>query len=372
MNIMNNSKKSNIVILLGIFFTCVLVSCSVNNRSGSNEQEITTESSEYKICPTEKWEHSIPENEGVSSDTLSELYEKYGKQGTILIVRNGKILAENYPAPFDTCYLHHIFSCTKSVTSILTGIAIDKGYFNLNDSLLSFFPEYTFKNVDSRKKAITIHHLLAMSSGFKWKDGIGGKDLLAMLKTSDWTQTIIDPPMLHEPGTHFNYSCGDTQLLSTIIQRKTGTKMEDFAKENLFAPLGIKNYKWDYKNSYHGITPGPWGLYLSVRDMAKIGYLYLNEGKWDTTQVVTKEWVEKSVSVQTSRGKNKDAYGYQWWIIDGLEYYTYTARGWYGNRYAFINVIPDLDIVVAVAGNIDNGQNYNILKQYIIPSVIKN
>ena len=106
--------------------------------------------------------------------------------------------------------------------------------------------------------------------------------------------------------------------------------------------------------------------------MAKIGYLYLTGGKWDTTQVVTKEWVDKSVSVQTSRGKNKDAYGYQWWIIDGLAYYAYSARGWYGNHYAFINIIPDLDIIVAIAGNINNGQNYDILKRYIIPSVIEN
>jgi len=199
---MSNCKKSKIITLFGIFLTCILVSCSLKN--GSNEQEITTEANEYRISPTEKWEHSNPENEGISNDTLSELYKKYGKQGTILIVRNGKILAENYPIPFDTCYLHHIHSCTKSITSILAGIAIDK-----------------------------------------------------------------------------------------------------------------------------------------------------------------------SVSVQTSRGKNKDAYGYQWWIIDGLAYYAYSARGWYGNHYAF-NIIPDLDIIVAIAGNINNGQNYDILKRYIIPSVSGN
>ncbi|WP_424245598.1 CubicO group peptidase (beta-lactamase class C family) [Elusimicrobium posterum] len=359
------NKKIKIILPLCLFFSGLLFSCA-DKAAGQQEMAV-----KQQLWPTQQWARSTPLEEGVSEEILSGAYEKYGANGTILIVKNGKIIAENYPAPYSVGFLHHIYSCTKSVTSILGGIAVDKGYFSKDDLVLNFFPEYKFKNVDSRKKKITVAHLLSMSSGMDWKGGIGGKDLGDMLKTSDWTQFILDRPMLYEPGTHFNYNSGGTQLISTIIQREGGKKMEDFAVENLFTPLGIKNYKWDYKNSYKGITPGPWGLYLSASDMAKLGYLYLNMGKWEESQIVSEEWVRESVSPQVPRATDKDGYGYQWWMPNGLEPYTYTARGWYGKNHAFINVIPDLDIVVVIAGNINNKGNNDILKTYVIPAAQK-
>jgi len=265
--------------------------------------------------------------------------------------------------------LHHIHSCTKSITSIIAGIAVQEGIIDTNKTVLSYFPEYEFKNNNTLKKSITIHHILTMSDGLDWKDGIGGKDLLAMLKKPDWTQFHLDKPMLYTPGSHFNYSCGDSQLLWTLIQRNKKYKAEKYAQEKLFSPLGIKNYKWDYKNSFKGITPGAWGLYLTVRDMAKFGYLYLNEGVWDTIQIVAKDWVKKSTREQISRGENIDSYGYQWWILSGYPKFAYTARGWYDNHYAFITVVPDYDLVVVIAGDIPNGTTNTIIKDYIIKSI---
>lgn len=352
-------------VLIILVFIASLISC----QSSVQNQDKFYSTRDY--WPTDKWKVSSPSEQGLSNDTLKKMYNLFGQAGTIVIVRNGYIVSENYPAPFDTNYLHHIHSCTKSITSIIAGIAISAGIMNIDSSVLSYFPDYQFKNITTQKQAIKIKHILSMSDGLDWKDGIGGKDLLAMLDQPDWTQFYLDKPMTFQPGSHFNYSCGASQLLLTIIQRSQGIKAEEYAKIKIFNPLGIKNYKWDYEHSFKGVTPGAWGLYLTVRDMAKLGYLYLNNGTWDSAQIVSKEWVKESTSEQISRGVNNDAYGYQWWILNGYPVYAYTARGWYGNHYAFITIVPSYDLVVAIAGDIPNSQASDIIKKYVLKSIMK-
>lgn len=302
--------------------------------------------------PTEEWQVSPPEDHGIGSATLEQLSEAIGENAAFLVVQNGYIVAEYYPSFYPKHYRHHIHSCTKSVTSILVGIAIQEGYIgSVDDAVLDYFPEYEFANMDERKEAITLHHILSMSSGLRWGGGIGGSDVQPFLDSPDWTQYALDRPMAHEPGEVFNYNSSGTQLLSTIIQRKTLRTTVSYAREKLFKPIGISNYDWSFGSSPRGITPGAWGLHLTVRDMARIGYLYLNEGCWDGEQIVPKDWVRKSTSVQIAdAGPNFD-YGYQWWIPKQYPHDAYAARGWYDDHYAFIYVIPDLNTVIVFAGD---------------------
>jgi CubicO group peptidase (beta-lactamase class C family) len=350
-------------ISLSVIISCQTASQKTDNRTKTNLARA--------YWPTKEWKISSPEEQGLNQDTLKRMIDLYGQKGSFVIVRNGYIVAENYPLPVDTNFLHHIHSCTKSVTSILVGIAIDKGIItSKNDTLLNYFRDFKIKNSDSLKQSITLHHALSMSMGQNWKDGIGGKDLIEMVDHQpNWNQFILDAPMLFKPGTEFNYSCGATQLLSAIIQRESKMKTKDFAKEFLFDPLGIRTFTWDYIVSPEGITPGAWGLFMRTRDMAKIGYLFLNNGLWDGKQIVSKEWVEKSIKKQISTGENRDSYGYQWWILNGYHKFAYTARGWYGDHYAFITVVPYYDLVVAIAGEIPNELANKIIKDYIIRSI---
>ncbi|MCP4542188.1 MAG: serine hydrolase [Chloroflexi bacterium] len=301
--------------------------------------------------PTEEWQISPLEGQGIDSVTLGQLSEKVGDDVAFLVVQGGYIVAEHYPPVFHSRYLHHIHSCTKSVTSILVGIAMQEGYIgSVDDAILDYFPEYEFANMDERKEAITLHHILSMSSGLDWGGGIGGSDVQSLLDSPDWTQYTLDRPMAHEPGEVFSYNSGGTQLLSAIIQRETSQTTEAYAREKLFEPIGISDYRWNFIPSPQSITPGAWGLFLTARDMARIGYLYLNEGCWDREQIVPQDWVRSSASVQITRaGRNFD-YGYQWWVPTQDPNHTYVARGWYGDHYAFIHVISDLDVVIVFAG----------------------
>lgn len=311
--------------------------------------------------PTEEWQVSPPEDQGIDSVALKHLSKIIGSDVAFLVVQNGYIVAEYYPSFYPKHHRHHIHSCTKSVTSILVGIAMQEGYIgSVDDAVLDYFPEYEFANMDERKEAITLHHILSMSSGLDWEGYFDSPDLQSLLDSPDWTQCTLDRPMEYEPGKVFNYNSGGTQLLSAIIQRETPSTTEAYAREKLFEPIGISNYTWSFGRSPKGITPGAWGLFLTVRDMARIGYLYLNEGCWDGKQVVPQDWVRRSTSVQIADAKlhaklNVDSrlnfdYGYQWWVPKQYPNYTYAARGWYGDHYAFINVIPGLNTVIVFAG----------------------
>lgn len=348
----------------------LLVLFSCQSRNGNNNQTVESKSlREY--WPTNEWRISTPSEQGFNPDTLQKLYDLFGDKGSIVVVRNGFIVAENYPEPFDTTYMHNIYSCTKTVTSILFGMAIDKGLVKSDeDKLLDYFTDFEIKNLDSLKRSIKLRDVLSMSSGLHWRGGIGGKDIHELIHNqSDWIQFVLDKPMEHEPGIHFRYNSGGTHLLSSIIQRESKILTKEFAKLNLFEPLGIDSITWDIYVSPKGITPGPWGLCMSIRDMAKLGYLYLNNGNWDDKQVVSEDWVRKSTENQISQGEGKDGYGYQWWILNGFPKYTYTARGWYGNEYAFITVVPDYDLVVAMAGDIPNNLAKKIIKDYVIKAI---
>ncbi len=318
--------------------------------------------------PEKEWRTSTPEQQGMDSQALLNMYKIFGNQGRIIIIRNGYLITD-YNQSYLLKDIHHIHSCTKSIVSALIGNAIEDGYIkNINHNVLSFFPEYkNIQNLDERKKKLTLYHLLTMSSGIQWSDN-PNINSNQMSHSPDWGQYVFDQPMIEEPGQVWNYNSGGSQLLSVIIQKTTGKSAQAYATEKIFKPLGITKVNW-WKDQQGHSTAG-WGLHLSSFDIAKIGYLFLRKGRWQDKQVIPEQWVIEStknhISVESGFGRGS-GYAYQWWVYTDLPFNAYKAWGSYGKHSVMIIIIPDLDMVVVLTG--DNSADKRILKSFIIPSV---
>jgi len=304
--------------------------------------------------PTESWRTSTPEQQGMDSDKLAEMFEEIEQRDyrvdSILVIRNGYLILEAYAYPFGPDKKHLIHSCSKSFTSSLVGIAIDEGYIeNVEQPILEFFPDWTVANIVANKEAMTLEYLLIMAPGLECNDSYryGYSGLLKMMESEDWVQFILDLPMAEEPGTRFEYCNGATFLLSAIIQQTTGVTAYEFAEEHLFIPLGITDVYWP--SNPQGITKGWAELRIRPYDMAKFGYLYLNKGMWKDEQVVPSEWVEASTRKHISATWHQKGYGYQWWINpNGV--YNAMGSGW---QYIF--VVPEENMVVVFTTNLHDG-----------------
>jgi CubicO group peptidase (beta-lactamase class C family) len=198
-----------------------------------------------------------------------------------------------------------------------------------------------------------------MTSGLDWPEGdpIYGQ----MVRSPDWVRFVLDRPMVEEPGKRFDYCSGCSHVLSAIVQETSGMSTLEFARTYFFKPLGISNVVW--QSDPKGIVNGGWGLQLAPRDMAKLGYLYLNQGVWDGWQVVPADWVRTSVEKHVGTGEELD-YGYQWWVYPALN--AYTARGRGGQ---LIFVIPNLDMVVVFTANVsDDKVLFELIEDFIVPA----
>ena len=309
----------------------------------------------------------------MDSEMLAKLFDSIQNLNhaihSVTVIRNGYLVADATVHPFGQGSKHIIHSCTKSISSALIGIAIEQGYIeSVNQPVLSFFPRRTAANLDANKEAMTLEHILMMASGLECRDSgsYRWRGLFDMMQSDDWVQFMLDLPMAEPPGTRFEYCNGASFLLSAIIQETTGMSASAFAEAHLFSPLGISDVEWP--SNPQGITIGWSELRMLPHDMAKIGYLYLNQGRWDGEQIIPAAWVaastRKHISVQSHA--EGEGYGYQWWIDDSGRY---EAIGYVGQ---FIFVVPELELVVAFTSDL-SGDNYfvprNLLNAYIIPAV---
>jgi CubicO group peptidase (beta-lactamase class C family) len=314
--------------------------------------------------PTAAWRTSAPEAQGMDSQTLTQLLTTIQEQHldfhSLLIIRNGYLVSETYFGVYQQDTRHELYSCTKSFVSTLIGIAIDKGYIDRTDRrIVDFFPEHTFADLDEQKEGMTLEDLLTMRSGLDWQEGdpVYG----AMYRSPDWVQFVLDMPMAQPPGSGFNYCSGCSHVLSAILQKATGMNPRDFAEQYLFQPLGISNVQWDTDAA--GIPIGGWGLQMTPRDMAKLGYLYLQDGEWDGQQILSARWVEDSTREHTETD-GALGYGYQWWTYPSLA--AYTALGRYGQM---IFVIPEADLVIVATSAIeDHDALFLLIEEYILPA----
>jgi CubicO group peptidase (beta-lactamase class C family) len=326
------------VLMMVVLLVLAAAGCSPPRKAAPGPAEA--------VWPTAGWRTGAPEGLGFDSSKLAAGLAAIRAKGlslhSVSIVRHGIMLLDAHFYPYDGQAVHDQASVTKSITTTLIAIAADRGLLKFDDTMLSFFPGRAVANRSAAKERITVRHLASMSSGLECTAANDEQTLKEMQKSPDYVQFVLDRRMIAEPGTQFVYCSPGMHLLSAILQKATGMTALEFARENLFGPLGIKDAVWpaDAQGVNHG-----WGdLHLHAHDTAKIGYLWLNHGAWEGRQVVSRAWVESSVQRQIKTGRNDD-YGYGWWITGERGEYAAIGRG--GQR---IQVWPEIDTILVMTG----------------------
>ena len=306
------------------------------------------------------------------------LADNYPNIHSMLILRHGKLIYENYFAGEDEVrggtrvgYVNHTIddlhdcrSVSKSFTSACIGIAVKQGFIkSIDEPIFSYFKEYA-KYFDAAKRKITIRNLLTMTSGLEWDEKLSYLDSdnseRQMDGSNDPISFILSRKLTSVPGTTWNYSGASATLLGEIIRKATGERLDKFAGKNLFAPLGISKYTWESEPMNKHMTAAAWGLRLRSRDLAKFGLLYMNYGKWGNTQVLDTSWVKQSLSTQVSRPSENpnipEGYGFQFWVGFISEYNHYKTDLPYadGNGGQHIYFWRSMDILLVFTGG-----NYN-------------
>ena len=304
------------------------------------------------VEPDEEWDVEEPADHGVDARTMgwSRVYAFQPGRNTqgVVVVRDGVIVAEWYAGGADQDSWAASWSMAKSFTSALIGIAIDDGLVaSVDVPMVTYYPEFA----GTEREGITLRDVLQMASGLDWNEdydpaAIQESDIIQqVLYNTDQLAYAADRPAATTPGTSFNYSSGDTMLLSGVIEQATGMSVAEYGEQELFGPLGIDQVDWWQDAEGHTLTYCC--LDTTSRDFARFGQLYLNGGAWGDEQVVSAEWVVESVTPSPSF----EGYGYQWWLEgatdDRLPADTFAAEGHDGQ---FIYVIPSLDLVVVRNG----------------------
>lgn len=302
--------------------------------------------------PTNGWRASPAAAQGMDSLLLDSaartIAKRYPNVFGLLVARHGYVVLERYFGGHDSTEAFELRSATKSITSALVGIAIDRHLLRgLDEPIADLIPEpLAGDDVDSRKRRITLRHLLTMTSGLDWEESGA---LGYFNGQASWASVILGRPMAADPGRRFNYNSGNAHLLSTAVSRASRVSTLEFANRYLFGPLGFTIPVLQWKMDPSGVNAGGSALLLSLRQMAKIGYLYLNDGCWDGKQVVSADWVRQSTRAWSNPGeKNGERYGFMWWLRNVAGHRAFMAIG-YGGQY--IVVVPDLDLVVAMAAD---------------------
>jgi CubicO group peptidase (beta-lactamase class C family) len=336
------------------------------------------------------WRTGRPADVGIDREPIAALVRAIAegdlpRTHSVLVARHGQLVVEEYFYGFDRRIPHDMRSASKSVTSTLIGLAIRDGYIaGTSATALSFFPRYhRYATWDPRKADITIRHLLTMSSGLDANDSdprsvASESAYQSQVVQPDWIKLALDAPMVADPGTRVVYGGANPLILGGILAAVVNEPVEWFAHRTLFAPLGIRRYKFFLDPT--GVPYMGGGLFLRPRDMVKYGQLYLDDGVWQGTRIVSEEWIRESWASYgrlEPLDRNGHQYGYLWWHhrydVDGQTIETVEARG-NGGQYIF--VVPTLDLVVVItAGNYRGGlrmtrQPEAILQRYILPAVL--
>lgn len=369
--------------------------------------------------PDAEWQISSPEAEGLNPSPIQSFIEDiqagdYDLVDHLLIIRNGRIVTDqafeqdyadvssslepgqvvglnttdqqyNYEDPnwhpfYKGTSLHSMQSVTKSVTSALIGAAIDRELIaGVDVPILPYFDAYDFDRSDPRKAEITLEDLLTMRAGIDWTTEGGYDDpnhsTVGLEASDNWIQFVLDRPMDEMPGTVWEYNDGVSVLIGKVLREATGKPVGDWAREALFDPIGIDEFYWKITPDDETDTEG--GLYLTAHDLARIGHLFLNEGEWNGTQVLSSEWVTTSVKPYVADvSPNNDTfdwgYSYQWWVPEheNGEPTVYAGNGFGGQR---LIVIPEHGIVAVLTGwNIfgNPGPVEIALRERVIPEAI--
>jgi hypothetical protein len=338
---------------------------------------------EKTIWPGKDWQTDDPSKVNLDGKTLSAFADdlgsgKYALIDSFDVIRCGKLVyRRTYSHDYGTIYgmeaktkgplnghltgpynyfdpawhpyyhgssLHSMQSISKTVTSVIIGIAMERGDFKvpLDTPVLRYFEADKIKNLDDRKRRINLRHILTMSTGLDWNEE---DDFTSMEASDDWVQYVIDKPMKAEPGEHFNYSSGNAMLLPYIFKKETGQDIEEYANKYLFQPLEMEHY---WKRTPLGIVDSEGGLFLRSGDLAKIGYLYLNNGMWNGKRLVSADWVKQSLTPQIDTWDGMK-YGYLWWLYSRKDSskVIWMGLGLGGQR---LMVLPGEQVIAVITG----------------------
>jgi CubicO group peptidase (beta-lactamase class C family) len=337
-------KRTVVYVTLIVFFSIIFASCLKDDPLKIPFQSFSP------AHLGDGWEIAEPAEAGIDGEALKEVYKYVHEDDNVwqirslLVFRNNKLVAESYMKDRnDRTNLHPIWSNTKQVIGILTGIAIDKGLISINRTISDYLPQVSKY---PEKSEITIENLLVMKSGINYNnDGhYGGDAILAREETSNSLDYVLGLGMHSSPGVSYRYKNSDPHLLSAIIQEKVGKTTRDWAKEVLFDKIGITKLEWRaYKD---GITLGGFGILTTPREMGKIGQLVINDGMWNGAQIVSKDWIDEMTTarVPPSETQTTDvAFCYQWW--KDIKRYVIFTWG-HGGQFVFINKDKNLIVVI--------------------------
>jgi CubicO group peptidase (beta-lactamase class C family) len=327
----------------------------------------------------DQWVIGSPEQQGFDPAVLCAMGKgvldgKLANVDSIVIVRHGVLVYEHYfdyldPVTFDAAHKHVSNSMTKSVVSLLVGIAMDRGLIkDLDASIFSYFPEYADLRTPEKDR-ITLRNLLTMSSGLHSSHS----EQMFLRHDHDPHRRALEMTLVSDPGTSFEYYSLGTELIGAILQKVSGKPVDILAQENIFAPLGIDDIDW-YGRLGNGVPMSSTGLRLSPRDWAKIGQLVLNHGMWQGKQIVPASWIAQSTTEQL-KARKPYSYGFQWWIgrslHEGHSVEWMAAFGFNGQKTI---IIPELDTVVVFNASLESAQmaapEIELLDKYILPATV--
>jgi CubicO group peptidase (beta-lactamase class C family) len=370
---MKNKIIGFIIVLL------ILISGFSCGGGGNSGEDNTYQYYNYQIPENtgDGWLTGSLETVGMSVEPLKNLMEILLNRESheihcILVIKDDLLVFEEYFAGHDFSINntsnyhgawinfnrdtpHNLHSVTKSITSTLLGIAIDNGFIaGVEEKVYDFFPDYDSLRTEIKDR-ILLRHLLNMRAGWEWNEGDVEvtsleSNYIQMLFSDDPLGYVLGRPMAAEPGTLFHYSGGVTNVLGQVIERSVMMDFENFADEYLFNHLGITNRSWCYFPS--GIILVSGDLHIRPRDMAKIGCLFINNGKWKESQVVSPDWINEATQKRVDLPDPlPDGYGYHWWfqtfMVNGIELDSFYASGWGGQ---LIIMVPDLKMIVVFTG----------------------
>ena len=328
---------------------------------GSSPASSTTATGLTPVAASAEWPATTPEAEGLDAARLTDLVSRirraeFGRIESLLLVRNGRLAVEEYFGAGSASQPHTLQSVTKSVVSLLTGLAIQKGVLRVDDPVTAFFPQYQpLADPDERKAAITVRDLLTMRSGLDWsEDPYQGSPLQRLNDCRcDWLRFVLDWRMREPPGTRWEYVSGGVILLGGLVGSATGQRLDRFADAELFAPLGVTGASW-VQGLPDGLPHGGGGLFLRSRDMAKLGQLVLEEGRFQGRQLLAPEWIRESTRRVTTGVSNwagqRFDYAYLWWLADDQGSDVVTAAGAQG-QFIFVTLRERLVVVVTSAND---------------------
>ena len=300
---------------------------------------------------------ATPESQGISSDLFAALLRELDASKDtdmhhFMALRHGKVICECNFAPYPKGMWHITHSMCKSITGMAIGMLIEEGKLKLNENIYDIFSDHMNAFSKIFRPVITVENLLTMTSGVTFNES-------GIVSGNDWLGSFLNASVNGKPGTEFQYNSLNTYVLSAIVTKRTGETLTEYLTPRLFGPLGITKYYWE--TCPKGITKGGWGLFLCAEDMAKLGQLYLQKGKWNGQQLVSEYWIE--ISTARHLKTQNDTYGYQLWMEQRPGSFEY--NGMLGQN---VIIYPDMDMVLVTnAGNKEMFQDcimLNIIRKY--------